>query len=132
MSKLLNKKSIFDLPTRGVEGQAVGDFTGYGPGPNAAYDRDADLGDPTVSPFEQDDHLKELLSNKITSTRNGGTYSSYLSGVGGTEEASSYRPIDYDLEQNPLYPNYDSEFGTPGTNSTYENHFKSIDPQAKF
>ena len=131
MSKLLNKKSLYDLPKRNVQGSALKDFTDYGPG-QGYWDRDADLGDPTESPFDSKDHLKQLLENKITSTRNGGMYTSYLSDVGGTTHPSSYRPLDFDLERNPLYPNYDTNFGTPGPNSTYQNNFLAVDPQAKF
>jgi hypothetical protein len=127
MSNLLNKKSLYDMSKRGVEGNNVGDFTTPGSG---FWDRDADTGNPTESPFSEKDHLKKLLDQKISSTRNGGDGTAYLSDVGGTVHPSAYRPLDYDLEGKPLYPNYDNNFGTPGANSTYENSFP--DPDAKF
>ena len=54
------------------------------------------------------DHLKELLDTKIASTRNGGDGTGYLAGVGGTNSPSSFRPLDFDLEGKPLYPNYNN------------------------
>ena len=130
MSNLLNKKSLYDMSKRGVEGNNVSDWdTQNGPGAGY-YDRDADSGNPTTSPFAPKDHLKELLDTKIASTRNGGDGTGYLADVGGTVHPSAYRPLDYDLEGKPLYPNYNNNFGVPGENSTYENSFP--DPDAKF
>ena len=131
MSNLLNRKSLFDLPKKGQAGVDLGLFTGNGPGAGF-YDRDAEQGNPTQSPFDKPDHLAELLTNKISSNRDGGTGNSYLADVGGTTFPSALRPLDFDLEANPLYPNYNDQFGNPGPNSTYQNRFLSVDPQAKF
>ena len=128
MSKLLAKKSMYDLqPKLGKKGPKLEDFTTYGTDKN--WDRDAELGAPNNAPFNKPDHLKRLLKKSVKSKRQGNGTQDYVADVGGTNVGW---PNDMDLERTALYPNYDDNFGTPGADSTYENHWSTIDPDAKF
>ena len=149
MSNLLNKKSLYDLKSRNVEGNSFEDRSKlYGPD-SPSYNRGYDAGSVNKSPFEykgkevdgstaypQTDHLVALLDQTITSNRQGDKTTSYMSSVFGASKSSKFRPEDLDLEGNSLYPNYGGgpldggEFGSPG--STYENAQKAADPLSKF
>ena len=144
MSNLLNKKSLYDLKKRNVEGNNISVFNSLD-GPNQpSYNRDFRGAGPNESPFSFDsskpypgsDHLVALLENTISSNRKGDGSTVYLSTVFGASEPSSFRPEDLDLEGQSLYPNYGggplggSQFGTPG--SDYKNAQLAIDPDSKF
>ena len=139
MSNLLNKSSLYDLKKRGESGDNLSAFS-TADGPSLpSYNREAKYGNPTTSPFEAsitdpiggftgEDHMVKLLKEGISSERIGPT--NYLPDVAGTNTPSSFRPADFDLEGESLYPNFNNSFGVPGTTSTYQNAFP--DPNAKF
>ena len=133
---LADKKSLYDLRKRGTLGNTVDQDSE--PHSDKMWYREADMGDPTESPFNEssvpsagdpEDHMRALLEGTIKSRRLGDGYTPDPANMSYLERL----PVgvdDSDLEGKSLYPNYDNNFGIAG--STYKDAKQADDPDARF